>query len=46
MTQVRLYRIALAASLALNLVLIAGIGLYIHFAGLLEVIGEAVGVFG
>ncbi len=46
MLELRLYRIALAASVTLNLLLIVGIGLYIHFEGMLGIIEEAVGVFG
>lgn len=46
MTQLRFYRLALAVSLALNVVLIAAVALYLHFEGMLGVIEEAVGFFG
>ncbi len=42
----RFYRIALAISLAVNVLLITVIWAYIHFAGLLSIIQEVVGVFG
>ena len=40
----RLYRIALAASVALNVLLLAAFWLYIHFAGLYSMIEDAVGL--
>ncbi len=46
MTKLRAYRIALAASLVLNALLIAALALYIHFEGLLSVIEDAVGILG
>ena len=46
MTTLRLTRIALAVSVAVNVLLIAGIWLYIHFAGMLAIIEDTVGIFG
>ena len=40
----RLYRITLAISLAVNVLLLAAIWLYIHFEGTLAIIEEAVGL--
>ena len=39
----RFYKVALAASVALNVVLLAALWLYIHFAGLFSMIEDAVG---
>lgn len=46
MTQLRAYRIALILSLIINVVLVAVIALYVHFAGLLSIIEDAVGFLG
>ncbi len=43
MIKLRVYRIALVLSLAVNAILIGAITLYIHFAGLLDVVETAVG---
>lgn len=43
MTALRFYRLALVASVCLNVVLVTGIALYIHFAGLLDAVETAVG---
>jgi hypothetical protein len=42
---IRLYRIALIASLVLNALLVAALWLYVHFAGTLSMIEDAVGFF-
>ena len=41
----RLYRIALIASVALNVLLVTAIWLYVHFEGALGIVEEAVGFF-
>ena len=41
----RLYRIALVASVSLNALLVTVIWLYIHFEGALSIVEEAVGFF-
>ncbi|UDL95522.1 hypothetical protein LGH83_04675 [Lichenihabitans sp. PAMC28606] len=46
MTSLRFYRIALAASLGANVLLILGIWAYLHFEGVLSIIEEAVGFWG
>lgn len=46
MTRQRAYGIALALSLALNVVLIAAFTLYLHFEGLLSIVEEVVGFLG
>jgi hypothetical protein len=42
---IRVYRIALVASLALNALLVTAFWLYIHFAGTLSMIEDVVGFF-
>jgi hypothetical protein len=42
---IRLYRLALFASLALNALLVTAFWLYVHFAGTLSMIEDAVGFF-
>jgi hypothetical protein len=42
-TKLRGYRIALAISITVNVLLVTAIWLYIHFAGLLDIIEMAVG---
>ncbi len=42
----RLYKVVLVISLVVNVLLIATIWAYIHFAGLLSIIQEVVGIFG
>ena len=45
MMSIRAYRIALALSLALNVLLIGALWLYVHFAGLFSIVEDAVGTF-
>lgn len=45
MTSLRAYRIALLASLVLNGLLLSAFWLYVHFAGTLSLIEDAVGFF-
>lgn len=45
MTTLRLYRIALALSLLVNVGLVAMIWLYLHFEGTLAIVEEAVSFF-
>ena len=42
---VRIYRVALVVSLALNVALILGFWLYLHFAATLSIVEDAVGFF-
>ena len=42
--QLRMYRVALAISFTLNVLLIAAIWAYLHFEGLMSVIDTAVGI--
>ena len=45
MTSIRFYRIALFTSLVLNVLLVTALWLYVHFAGTLAMIEDAVGFF-
>jgi hypothetical protein len=45
MKSVRSYRIALIASLILNALLLTAFWLYVHYAGTLSMIQDAVGFF-
>ena len=45
MTAIRFYRIALFTSLVLNVLLATALWLYVHFAGTLSMIEDAVGFF-
>ncbi|WP_165492649.1 hypothetical protein [Lichenihabitans psoromatis] len=46
MTRLRFYRVALAVSLVVNVLLILGIWAYLHFEGILSIIDEAIGFWG
>ena len=41
---IRLYRSALIASLIVNAVLIGAIALYVHYAGLLDLVESVIGI--
>ena len=45
MTSIRRLRIALVSSLAMNVLLVTAFWLYVHYAGTLSLIQDAVGFF-
>jgi ABC-type transport system involved in cytochrome bd biosynthesis fused ATPase/permease subunit len=45
LTSLRLLRVALVSSLVLNVLLVTGFWLYIHYAGTLSLIQDVVGFF-